>query len=811
MPNSQKPSSPRRRPAPAAGCLPRRRIARAVSVALGGALYSAMLWTGTPAPAFAQASVDPQSAETRQAFDIPAGPLAAALRTLASHADLLLTFTAAQTEGRTTRGINGQYTPAGALQALLAGSGLEPRRLDNGAYVLVGDAASRGPSSQGNVQRLQAVEVFGRADTGSFSEFSFAATKTQTHILDIPQSVSTVTKEVIEEQNLRLLNDIAPYVAGVNEFSVYNDLTIRGFRSSDDRRLNGMRVFNNFWTQPPIVHLERVEVIKGPAAAMFGDASPGGVINMVSKKPLKETRREVQGGLGSYDYRFAAADLTGPVNDDRTILYRLNAAIEDTDSFRDLVTRENRTLAPSMSFLLPTDTRINVDWVYVDAEGVLDRGQPNVRNSQRLGQVPNNVSFTQVGDGVEQQNSDFTVSLEQSLTEQWSAVVSYMHSRYDEHLVEHRNDSWITDTTLFLRYNDRETESRIDSVSAYLSGDLEFGAWRHRIVAGVDYMDREDSSSEVFARRVATFDVLDPQNTRRDVSSYTLTPYAWSSEGTTTGIYVQDQVSVGNWDFMLGLRQDRFRTSGEDNGVPNESQSDSQLSPRLSVGYRLSDSASVYGSWLTGYQPPESWTASALYGGPFDPEESELFEIGYKQLFNDDRLLFTAALYELTKTNAIVWANDPNNPDLYIQRGEEQARGLELELSGQLTPRIDVIANYAYNNAKVTDDPDPANVGKRKENAPRHAAALWGRYRFDNGLGLGLGVQYVGERATFDTLELPSYTIFNAGLFYSRPNTEVALTVKNLTDEDHWTGGYNYERTFPGDPRSVNLTLKYSF
>jgi iron complex outermembrane receptor protein len=764
---------------------------------------------GTLAPAAALAQSTAATAQATFPIKLSAQPLGSALNELARQAGLQLLVQRELVEGKRAPAVNGQLTARQALDRLLVGSGLAVTVEGNAVVV---KAAPPAPAA--DAPTLQTVEVFGRAETEAFSEFSFAATKTQTHILDIPQSISAVTKEVIEEQNLRLLNDIAPYVAGVNEFSTYNDLTIRGFRSSDDRRLNGMRVFNNFWSQPPIAHLERVEVIKGPAAAMFGDASPGGVINLVSKKLLQETRREVQAGIGSHDYRYAAADLTGALNEGGSVLYRLNAAVEDTDTFRDLVTRNNKTLAPSFSLLLPTDTRINLDWVYVDAEGVVDRGQPNVRNSQSLGQVPIKVSFTQVGDRVEQENSDITVSLEQKLNKQWTGVVSYMHSRYDEHFVEHRNDRWITDTTLSLRYGDRRTESRIDSLSAYLSGDLRFGDWRHKIVAGVDHMDREDGSDEVFARGTVTgviFDVLNPVNTVRNVSAYALTPYFWNSAGKTTGIYLQDQMSVGNWDFMLGLRQDRYRTSGDDDGVPNDPQSDRQFSPRLSIGYKLTDSSNLYGSWLTGFQPPESWTASALYGGPFKPEESELFEIGYKQMFNDDRLLFTTALYQLTKKNAIVWANDDDNPDLYIQRGEERAHGLELELSGQLTPRIGVIANYAYNDAKVTDDPDPANVGKRKENAPRHAASIWGRYRLDNGLSAGLGMQYVGKRATFDTLELPAYTIFNAGLFYTLSSTEIALTVKNLADKTHWTGGYNYERTFPGDPRSVNLTLKHRF
>jgi iron complex outermembrane receptor protein len=172
----------------------------------------------------------------------------------------------------------------------------------------------------------------------------------------VPQSISAVTKEVIRDQGLRRLNEIAPFISGVNEFSVYDDLTIRGFRTNDDRRLNGQRTYNAFWTQPLIDHLERVEVIKGPASAIFGDASPGGVINMVTKKPLAKPAYEARAMLGSFSRKQAAVDLTGPLNDTQSLLYRLNLGVEDSDSFREQVFNKSTLVAPS--FTGPSSFRV---------------------------------------------------------------------------------------------------------------------------------------------------------------------------------------------------------------------------------------------------------------------------------------------------------------------------------------------------------------------------------------------------------------------------------------------------------------------
>lgn len=662
---------------------------------------------------------------------------------------------------------------------------------------------------------MQAVEVVGRISEEVFAESTFSATKTETHILDIPQSISVVTKEVIQDQGLVRLNDVTPFVAGANEFSVYDDITLRGFRSSDARRVNGLRTYNNFWSQPVIAHLERVEVIKGPGAATFGDASPGGVINMVTKKPLDRVRRELSVGLGSFDYRYAAADLTGPLNDAGTLLYRLNAAIEDSESFRERIYFDNRILAPSFTLLPREGTRLNLDAVWIDSESVLDRGQPAVHGAQELGTVPIGVSLTQPGDILDSDSLSTTLSVEQDLGPDWSLVASLQDYRYDERLVEHRIDRFLSDTEISLRYGDRDTEAEVRSGTVYLTGMFETGALMHRLVAGVDHADSDTFSRDFSARNVGVFDILNPAYIDRDVTSYPLAESSSSPYGgtlATTGYYLQDQISVGSWEVLAGLRYDRFSPETLDGGARFDNEGGNELSPRLGVVYNLDDNRSVYASWITGFEPPDVGINSPTYGGPFDPSESVLHEVGYKQLAFEGRLLFTASIYELTKTDSIVYANSPDNPDLYVQRGEERAHGFELEAAGQIGDRFQLIANYAYNDAKITEDADPAIVGQVKENAPRHSATLWGRYSLGQRWGLGAGAQHVSDRETFErTLVLPDYTVFGAGLYYKADSWQANLMVRNLTDRVHWTGGYNYGRVFPGDPRSVTLTVNYRF
>jgi iron complex outermembrane receptor protein len=784
------------------------------------ALIAALLVGGNAGIAFAQATSAPAAsrpldAAVERRIDLPAAALERSLAALAREFGISLAVDPALAAGRTGAALSGSFSAREAFARLLAGTGLAVVARADGGYALVRAAGTASTAQDGerDAHMLQVIEVVGRRATAPFAEHTFSVTKTETHVLDIPQSVSAVTKEVIHEQGLLRLNDIAPFVAGLNEFSVYDDLTIRGFRNSDDRRINGMRSYNNFWTQPSIAHLERVEVIKGPAAATFGAASPGGVINMVTKKPLPEPRREVQATGASFDSKYAAADLTGPLDKARTLLYRVNLAAEDSDSFRKQVFNRQYTLAPSLSFLPRAGTRVNVDLVYTDLGTVLDRGQPNIRNARRLGIVPIEVSVTQPGDLLDQRNLTSTVAFDQRLGDNWSLALAHMNDRFDERLVEHRIQNFVTDSSISLLYIDRARDARVSSSTAYVTGRLRTAAVAHRLVAGVDYVSRENLAGERQARNVAVFDLLNPQYLRRDPTTYTFrAPQSWGGKSRMTAAYLSNQMSVGAWEVLAGLRYDEFRSEGHSNGVTTPAPGGHQVSPRLGVVYKLDESRSLYGTWLTGFEPPDEFLAAPRHGGPFEPEDSKLYEIGYKQLAFGGALLFTVAVYQLDKNNAIVWANHPANPDLYVQRGQERARGVELEASGRIGRRIGLIANYAYNDARITKDANPANVGKVKENAPRHAASLWGRYDFGNGWGAGAGLTHVAQRQTFEAaLQLPAYTIGNVGVFYGARSVDLALMVKNVTDEVHWTGGYNFGRVFPGDPRSVSLNVKYRF
>jgi len=691
---------------------------------------------------------------------------------------------------------------------------------------------------------LQGVEVVGRRSQSYAGDYSFVATKSATPLIDVPQSVSVITKEVLDDQQTYRLNEVFKNVAGVNTFSTYNDYTSRGFRSgsSDARLLNGLKAGFSFWTNPILPHIERVEVIKGPASALFANTNPGGTINMVTKKPLASERQSLNFTLGSYDTYRATADFTGPLTDDGSVLYRLNVGYENAETFRTLQFNESILVAPSVSFLPSDRTRVNVDFVYADVSTRLDRGQPIFDQTDDLTSTPIEFSLSQPGDFMNNTNFHVTTSLSHEFTDALTFNSSYMRFRYDHDLEEHRTSNvFLPDdpTTLQLAFIKRTQERVVDNVTNYFTLDTQTGAVEHQALVGFDFLQQDDNRTQWGARgaenfilpdgtetpggNVGNFSLTDPVRTieGRNPSTYEANWFSqpWLEEpvrARTYGAYVQDQVSWNRWQALVSLRHEWYRDILNE-GDESETVEQRTWLPRAGLVFSATENVNLYGSFSKGFQPQ---AASSLVnpqaGGPFDPETSFLYEAGAKGAFLNGQLSATAAVYQITKENVLVSANDAGNPDLLEQRGEERSRGVELELAGEPVSGLRLTANYAYNRAEIIEAANPDNEGQIKENAPEHMGGFWSTYTIADGsfagLGFGGGGHFVTERNTFEsTLQLPGYFVANATAFYTVNNFKITATLNNVFDETYWTGGYNFGRIFPGEPRSALLKVGYTF
>ncbi|MEM6843332.1 MAG: TonB-dependent receptor [Bacteroidota bacterium] len=770
--------------------------------------------------------------------------------------------------------VDGTFTiadiPTGSYELIVSGVGYQTQQ--QFVEVRSGQTTQLEFTLQPSLTQLQEVEITGRKETTYQNEVSFLATKTATPLQDVPQAVSYVTKEIIQDQQAYRTADVVKNISGVNQFSFYDDFTLRGFRnnSGQAKLINGLRTVGIFGPQPLLVNMERLEVIKGPASALFANANPGGTINYVTKKPLDEDRKSINFTVGSFNTLRATADFTGPMNKSGTLLYRLNLGYEDTDTFRDLQRLNTYVIAPSISFL-PTDkTSVNFDLVINRFDGKLDRGQPifGATAGTDLNSTPSSFAIGQANDYHENNVQYFTLSLNHRFTDALSFNASYMKFSWDEDLFEHRTSNRFAVDSLgnqIPTQMEMQTINRIrkqvsDNLTTYFVLNGNTGSLRHQLLVGFDFIQQvqpvggaqarsfgyrtidggvasgyDPSQSQLFlfengrpVPNVPHFDLQNPNYTIGYPQEYIVNsnlPQP-STRYFTYGFYVQDQITLGRFKALLALRQENYRDVVGYKTDQEETVEQDKLLPRLGLVYELTDRINLYGTYTESFQPQSPGVITdPLAGGPFDPLSANMWEFGAKSLFFDGQFSANFALYRIEQNNILVNANDPSNPDLLEQRGQEVAQGIEMDIIGNPLPNLSINFNYAYNLAEITESDNEAEVGRIKENAPEHQGGIWAKYTFASGaldgVGVALGGNFVTERNTFDTfrevggeqlgLTLPSYVLFDAALFYRVNRFNIAANFYNLLDETHWVGGYSFTRLFPGAPRNFLLSVGYTF
>ncbi len=725
-------------------------------------------------------------------------------------------------------------------------------------------------------EELQNIEIVGRREKGYKNTVSFIGSKTATPLKDVPQSISYVTKELMQDQAVTKMGDVVKNFSGVNQFTFYDDITIRGFRingGSTTQLFNGLRTFTGFWKQPMVNYLERVEVIKGPAAALYGNSSPGGTINRVTKKPLDQPRKSMSFSVGSFNNFRALADFTGPANEDKTLLYRLNLGYENSQSFRDLQFDKNIVIAPSVSFLPSANTRLNLDMVYNKSNSRLDRGQA-VNAAQGLYSGSISQSLAEVNDYLNEETYMITASLNHSFTKDISFTAGYLRTGYNQDLLEHRSaNTYAKDkqgndipNLVMRQVFMRQQKQYSDNLSAYLNVHFTTGTIDHKMLVGFDYAQQalppgsaqstasgylkkdgttaaaykvSDSASYVFYNytdpsgrvssipkpNISSFDLARNQHSLQDMSKYIFNAVSNSAVAplfsNLNGLYLQDQLALGRWQLLLGLRYETYADRLNYKAATEKKVIQHAWIPRVGLVYTLNKNINLYGIYSRGYNPQDATVQSnPLSGGPFDPIESSLVEGGLKTEWLKGRLTANASVYRIEQKNTLYPANDPGNPDKQQQVGKERAKGVELDLVGAITPNWNIVVTYAYNDARIVSaksSTDTAFIGNQKPNAPKQQGSIWTKYSFSKGpakgLGAGIGANFVTVRnlSLGASQTIPGYGLVNAALYYTVNKVQVQFNFNNLFNKVYWVGGYDYLRLFPGVPRSWQATISYQF
>jgi len=676
---------------------------------------------------------------------------------------------------------------------------------------------------------LQSVEITGTKTSGYKSNYSFFGNKTQTSIIDIPQSISTITKEMIHDKMEFTLKDAVADVSGINQYSGYDEYTIRGFRAENARDINGLRGYNTTFTSSMLVNIERIEVIKGPTATLYGNCDPGGTINLVTKKPLDKQQASLDIYRGSWDHYRAEADVTGPLNAGKTLLYRFNAGYDQTNSFRAQDHAKSYEFAPSLSFVPNDKFRLNVDFSVSHINTVLDRGQPGFDGNPSLTATPISFSVSQPDDYLRETDIATTVALSYKITKNLSFNSGYLNYQTHQDVAEHGLNSYITPDSINLYYSKWHYPTVTNTLTNYFTYQVNSGKISQQLLAGYDYVHSKSYLDQQYFELpdefgegngiVGTLSLKNPQYIKRPVTTYQSSDY--DSDATdvdddvyhTQGIYVQDELKWNKWKLLVSLREEFYKGDDSDSSGGLK---ENVLLPRVGLTYAIKDNLSVYATYNKGFDPFEAATSAQVFDSPFKPITSQLSEAGLKGNFFSNRLFASMAVYQLTVQNVAVNANELGNPNLFVQQGQNRSRGVELEAAGNILPNLSAMISYAYCLAKVTKSDVPSQIGTIAENAPRNSSNSWIKYTFDKGalknFGISMGHSQVGERTTLEpNIHLAGYVIINGGLQYRYQHLSFALNGYNLTNKTYWTGAYNNVNKWPGAPRNYMLNIGYRF
>lgn len=715
---------------------------------------------------------------------------------------------------------------------------------------------------------LPSVDVLGRREQTYKNTVSFAGTKTATALRDVPQSIGYVTKELVLDQAAVTVNEVVKNISGINQYSFYNDFTIRGFRTTGNRNsgnlVNGMRSQTSLWRQSSLANVERVEVIKGPSSALFGNASPGGVINRVTKKPLDMARRSVSLSTGSFSTTRAYTDFTGPLDEKKRLLYRLNLGYEHSDSFRDLQGLTSYIAAPSFSYLLSEKTQLGMDLVYNSSVGKLDRGVA-IFGDGDLFSRPLSSSQSAANDYLKEQTVNLTLALSHQLAPGLLFNSTYLYSSYDEDLLEHSQDNAFVKkadgsddpTKVLMRVTQRQRHFRNHSFNNYLTWDVTTGAVKHKWLVGYDYFatDLLPGSSYIEAggyllqngttartfsaanisrylldadgnprTNVPAFDLTSTRgNQYQDVSKYLYdTREVRPAKQYAQGIYLQEQLTWRRLQLLLGARLEWFTDVVRSASGTETKTHQRAFTPRVGIVYGILPTTNIYGTWMRGFEPQAvAVQSNPQAGGPFDPVTSELWEVGVKGDYFGGRLSATLALFDLRQRNTLYNAGVTGQPDLMVPVGEERSRGFEVDVTGQILPYWSLMASYGFNEAEITKAPEGTrDLNLQRPSTPRHSANLWTKLILPKGalrgLGIGLGINGVSERLgqvgrRANVVSYPGYAIVNAALYYKIRAVQLQFNVNNVLDKRYYISGYDRLRSFPGAPRNVQLTATYRF
>ncbi|GLH41039.1 ferrichrome receptor FiuA [Pseudomonas atacamensis] len=776
-----------------------------------------------------------EQASSVRAYNLPAAPLSTTLNQIASQGGLALSLNPALAAGKTSAPVNGQYDAAGALRAALRGTGLQLEQSSAGTYTLVAVPEGTLALPETSVIGVENFESAWGPVEGYTATRTAAGTKTDTALVEAPRSISVATRQQMDDRSVHSLDDAVRYMPGITASSYGSDtradwLRVRGFEPT--QFLDGLPLPKGVYANPKqeTWNLDRLALLRGPASSVYGQTPPGGLLDMVSRRPSAEASSEIQLQYGSDNHRQINFASTGKIDDAGQFLYGLSGVVRDSGTQVDHVDNKRYNIAPSLTWNIDDDTKLTLLSQFTrDDTGITSQFLPiqGTKIKSPLGDISHHKNL---GDP-DWEYYDRTYyalgyAFEHRLNDVWQFKQNLRYTKSDLSFQSLTPGSYPF-TTVDAEGNVGRTSTSVDedisqfAVDNNFQADFATGEVRHTLLLGLDHQRSNTNYTSIFGDGLQT-NVINPiygQPIVRPARSTAF--YDYNQKTYQTGLYVQDQMALDQWRLTLGGREDWVHTSTEffNKGDATNTQRDKKFSGNAALSYVFDNGFVPYLSYAESFQPTTG--ADATSTGSLKPTEGKQWELGIKYQPPGSKTLLTAAVYDLTQKNVAV-NTFVNNVSVTSQTGEVKVKGLELEAVSDVTDNLKVIAAYTLAKSEVQKGVDKGN---RLQLMPNQQASLWTDYTWHagvlDGFGIGAGVRYTGntygDKANTWLGKADAYTVFDASVHYdlgrldnSLKGASLAVNATNLFDKDYISTCDSFY-CYYGDQRSVVASATYKW
>lgn len=661
---------------------------------------------------------------------------------------------------------------------------------------------------------------------------STSATKTDTPLKETAQSVQIVNREVINDVNAVTLKDTLSYVSGIsqqNNFGgMWDNFSMRGFSGHENTGMsllkNGFSDNRGYNAPRDTANIESIEFLKGPSAALYGNSEPGGTININTKQPKFKPEYSIETSAGSYDFYRTSTDLTGPINE--SVAFRLNAAIQKDGNFRNYVESNRNVVAPSLVWSVNDNTFLTYNGEYIQQKAPLDRGIVAINGDLKA--IDSKTFFGNLNEGdMNLKNYTHQMKFEHYFSDSWSsnAGIAYKDNSLEGYGSEVKPFANVTSDSVLLRTRYRDYTSDDVSFQADVKNVSNIANMKNTFLLGTEaYKFESDTVMYNLNNSVRVSNIYsNPTYTTLATGKGTLSTDR-SEEHNAIALFSQDEIDVGKFRFLTGVRYDQIDIDSTNNiNKKTTTQNDYAVSPRLGVTYLLDEQWSVYTTTGKSFRPN---TGVDINGDTFEAEEGVSLETGLKFESLNKRFGGTLSLYQIDKQNVLT-GSDPSG-NYSIAAGEVRSKGIELDINGKVTNNVKISTNYAYTNTEITKDSGGAvdyltgNVvnleGKELSNVPKHSGgvlAMWeDSLSSSSSYGIGSGISYVGKREGnyINSFTLPSYTTVKLVSYWKADkNLTYKFNIDNLFDKEYIVSSYDRSWLTPSDPRNFTLSMNYKF